>query len=40
MDVEACVIQAVNTSAAISVDGSSAVITDKNGKTIMKLRKK
>ena len=40
MDVEACVIQAVNNSTAISVDGSNAVITDKNGKTIMKLRKK
>lgn len=40
MDVETRVIQAVNESASISVDGSSAVISDKNGKAVMKLRKK
>lgn len=40
MDIEANVIQAVNESASISVDGNSAVISDKNGKKTMTLRKK
>lgn len=40
MDIEASVIQAVNKSATISIDGNSAVISDKNGKKVMTLRKK